>query len=148
MRARNRGPALLVLAAVCAAFAVFVAITGGIDSRIGGFPVRSRSWERPATIAVVLAAAGLFFLRHVLRGWLAAVARAVPAALVAWTLFASLWFGTYAAGGADSFGYLSEARLLGHGQLTDTMPDHAAFDWPEVPFTLTPLGYRRTGESD
>ena len=110
--------------------------------------MRSRSWERPATIAVVLAVAGLFLLRQSMRASLPAVARAVPAALVGWVLFASLWFGTYAAGGADSFGYLSQARLLAHGRLTDTMPGHANFDWPEVPFTLTPLGYTRVGESD
>jgi hypothetical protein len=148
MKQGRRGRTLLILAAVCAVFAGFVAATGGIDTRIGSLPVRSRSWERPATFAVVLALAGLFLLRHALRGWLVAAARLVPAALVAWTLFASLWFGTYAAGGADSYGYVSQAELLAHGRLTDTMPEHSRFDWPEVPFTLTPLGYTRTGESD
>ena len=42
-------------------------------------------------------------------------------------------FGTYAAGGADSFGYISQAELLAHGRLTDTMPSHPAFDWPDIP---------------
>jgi len=148
MKHGNRGRTLLILAAVCAVFAGFVAATGGIDTRIGSIPVRSRSWERPATFAVVLALAGLFQLRHALRGWLFAAVRLVPAALVAWALFASLSFGTYAAGGADSYGYVSQAQLLVHGRLTDTMPEHSRFDWPEVPFTLTPLGYTRTGESD
>ncbi len=58
-------------------------------------------------------------------------------------MFAALCFGTYAAGGADSFGYLSQAELFAQGRLTGTMPRHEGFDWPEVPATLTPLGYTR-----
>ena len=69
-------------------------------------------------------------------------------ALVIWAFAAALWFGTYAAGGADSFGYLSQARLFAHGRLTDTMPRHEGFDWPDVPATLTPLAYTRNSVPD
>ena len=68
--------------------------------------------------------------------------------LVAWALFAALCFGTYAAGGADSFGYLSQAQLFAQGRLTDTMPRHEGFDWPDVPATLTPLAYTRNAVPD
>ena len=54
----------------------------------------------------------------------------------------------YAAGGADSFGYLSQAQLFAHGRLTDTMPRHEGFDWPDVPATLTPLAYTRNAVPD
>ena len=47
MTVRRRGAVLLTLALVAALFALFVALTGGIDTRIGGIAVRSRSWERP-----------------------------------------------------------------------------------------------------
>jgi hypothetical protein len=144
----NRGELLLVLAAVSAVFAVFVGATGGVDTRLAGIAIRSRSWERPATVAALLGIAGFYFSRHRLRSWAPAAARAIVPALVLWALFVALWFGTYAAGGADSFGYLSQAQLFAHGRLTDTMPRHDGFDWPDVPATLTPLAYTRNAVPD
>jgi hypothetical protein len=143
-----RGELLLVLAAICAGFAVFVAATGGVDTRLAGIAIRSRSWERPAAIAAVLGMAGLYSARDALRSWAPGAARLTVPALLTWVLFAAFWFGTYAAGGADSYGYLSQARLLAHGRLTDTMPRHDAFDWPDVPATLTPLAYTRNTVPD
>ena len=69
MTRRPRGALLLLLAGVAAVFAAFVAATGGIDTRIAGIAVRSRSWERPATVAFVLALAGLYAVRQTLRSW-------------------------------------------------------------------------------
>ena len=148
MTRRPRGALLLLLAGIVSAFAAFVAATGGIDTRIAGIAVRSRSWERPATVALVLALAGLYAVRHTLRQWGSLASRAVVPVLVGWALFAGLCFGTYAAGGADSFGYLSQAQLFARGRLTDTMPRHPAFDWPDVPATLTPLAYTRNAVPD
>ena len=148
MTRRPRGALLLLLAGVVAVFAAFVAATGGIDTRIAGIAVRSRSWERPATVAFVLALAGLYAVRQTLRHLGPLATRAVVPVLVAWALFAGLCFGTYAAGGADSFGYLSQAQLLARGRLTDTMPRHEGFDWPDVPATLTPLAYTRNAVPD
>jgi hypothetical protein len=148
MTRRPRGALLLLLAGVVAVFAAFVAATGGIDTRIAGIAVRSRSWERPATVAVVLALAGLYAVRQTLRHLVPLATRAVVPMLVAWAMFAALWFGTYAAGGADSFGYLSQAQLFAQGRLTGTMPRHEGFDWPDVPATLTPLAYTRNAVPD
>jgi hypothetical protein len=139
---------LLLLAGVVAAFAAFVAATGGIDTRIAGIAVRSRSWERPATVALILALAGLYAVRRSLGQWGPLASRAVAPMLVVWARFAGLCFGTYAAGGSDSFGYLSQAQLFARGRLTDTMPRHAGFDWPDVPATLTPLAYTRNAVPD
>src|SRR5687767_9001628 len=58
------GSTFFLLAALAAVFAAFVALTGGIDTTLFGIPVRSRSWERPATVATVLAGAGLFVFRR------------------------------------------------------------------------------------
>jgi hypothetical protein len=148
MTRRPRGAVLLLLAGAAAAFAAFVAATGGIDTRIAGIAIRSRSWERPATVALVLALAGLYAVRHRLYRWSFPASRAVVPVLVAWALLAGLGFGTYAAGGADSYGYLSQAQLFARGRLTDMMPRHPGFDWPDVPATLTPLAYTRNGVPD
>jgi len=50
-------------------------------------------------------------------------------------------FGTFAASGADPYGYLSEANLLLAGQLRSPQ-DLADAPWPEPLWTLSPLGYR------
>jgi hypothetical protein len=142
----RRGPLLLTFALLVALFALFVALTGGIDTRIGGIAVRSRSWERPATIAGALTVAGLFVLRRSLAGIPARVFTVLPVLAVLWTAAAAFGFGTYAAGGADSFGYISQAELLAHGRLTETMPSNPAFDWPDIPGTLTPLAFTRGPE--
>jgi Dolichyl-phosphate-mannose-protein mannosyltransferase len=62
--------------------------------------------------------------------------------IVAWV------FSTNAAGGADSYGYVSQAELLAHGRLTDRIPLDPAFTWPDVPATMTPLGYTRGTSQD
>ena len=139
----RRASTLLLLGLIATLFAVFVALTGGIDTRIAGVAVRSRSWERPAAAAVVLLGAGLFFVRHLFTGVPARLFRALPVLIVLWGAVAAFAFGTYAAGGADSFGYISQAELLAHGRLTDTVPSHPAFDWPDIAATLTPLAFTR-----
>jgi hypothetical protein len=90
MTRRPRGALLLLLAGVVAVFAAFVAATGGIDTRIAGIAFRSRSWERPATVAVVLALAGLYAVRRTLRSWGPLASRFVAPVLVAWAMFAAL----------------------------------------------------------
>ena len=140
---QRRATAFLLLAFLAALFAVFVALTGGIDTRIAGVAVRSRSWERPAAVALVLLGLALFVVRHRFAGVPAKLFRALPALIILWGTVAAFAFGTYAAGGADSFGYISQAELLAHGRLTDTMPSHPAFDWPDIGVTLTPLAFTR-----
>jgi hypothetical protein len=139
----RRAATLLLLGLIAALFAVFVGLTGGIDTRIAGVAVRSRSWERPATVAIALLGAGLFFVRHLFAGVPTRLFRVLPALTLLWGAVAAFAFGTYAAGGADSFGYISQAELLAHGRLTDTMPSHPAFDWPDIAVTLTPLAFTR-----
>jgi 4-amino-4-deoxy-L-arabinose transferase-like glycosyltransferase len=69
--------------------------------------------------------------------------KVLPVLIVLWGGMSALVFGTYAAGGADSFGYISQAELMAHGRLTERMPSHPAFNWPDVPATLTPLAFTR-----
>jgi hypothetical protein len=58
---------------------------------------------------------------------------------VAWLGIA---FGSRAAGGADSFGYVSEAYLWLQGDLVVADPLMRAVPWPHREMTLTPLAYR------
>jgi 4-amino-4-deoxy-L-arabinose transferase-like glycosyltransferase len=138
--------------ALTAAYAVAVAVTGGFKVHLAGFRFSSQSWQRPATIAAIGAAA------------VAAAARARIAAASAhlgaraqssrgsswivllaaiWTLSVGIGFGTFASGGADSYGYVAQARLLAHGKLTDTIPVSREYQWPNVEYTLTPLGFTK-----
>ena len=143
---------LLVLTVAAAALAVAVWWTGGFSVRIAGVQVRSRSWVRPAVVA--LAGAALFIALErarvagaLARAWDAAesprIAGAMAVLAMAWTLTAGIVFSTFAAGGADSYGYISQARLLVQGRLTDTVPVRPSFTWPDVEATLTPLGFNQ-----
>ena len=149
----SRGTALLLAAGVAGAFACFIALTGGIDTRVAGIPLRSRSWERPAVLATLLLVAGLFSRRRVL--WALATRTAHLAAVAARRLAGgvalaaacgagviALATGTFVAGGADSYGYVSQAELFVQGRVTDSLPRSRAFSWPNVAYTLAPLGYK------
>lgn len=153
-RVRTRAAVALLLAAgACALLAGFIVFTGGVSLRLAGIPLRARSWERPALLAAVAALAALVMLRSQIRSWIRAVLltlrppgerqqRVLVGLAVASTAALSLAFGTYVAGGSDSFGYVSQARLFASGRLVETHPSHAAFTWPSVSATFAPLGYR------
>lgn len=144
-------PWLLAVTLIAAGYAVVIAATGGFNIEVAGVRLRSRSWARPALLAGTAAAV----LALVARARLAALwtqatragqttrfASALTIAATAWTLAAGIRFGTYASGGADSYGYVGQARLLAQGRLTDTVPTSADYVWPDVEMTLTPLGFR------
>ena len=142
----------IALVAITGTYAAIVAVTGGFKVSIAGFRLSSHSWLRPALVAaagaVVLAIAARAQIVAALRrlstvlessrhaGWLAA-------ATAVWTLSIGIGFGTFASGGADSYGYVGQARLFAHGKLTDTIPVSPDYQWPNVEYTLTPLGFTK-----
>jgi hypothetical protein len=147
---RPRAFLLLGLATGLGLFAGFVALTGGIDVRLAGVPLRSRSWERPAVLAALAALPAAVGLRRDIASgvrWILAAAprvhRFVAVAAVCWAGVAAIEFGTFAVGGSDSYGYVSQAELLARGRLVEVVPRNPAFTWPDVPTTLTPLAYKR-----
>ena len=130
-RVTRGSPGCWPLTAAAAALTVAVWWTGGFSVRIAGIRVRSHSWVRPAIVALAGAALLIWLARARIAGALArawrrggipAFAGALAAARMAWTLAAGIGFGTFAIGGADSYGYVGQARLLAHGRLTDTFP--------------------------
>jgi dolichyl-phosphate-mannose-protein mannosyltransferase len=140
------------LVGVAALYAAAVALTGGFKINVGGVRFSSHSWERPA----IVAAAGSILLAIAARSRIAAlsrrvglaidavsVSRVVVAAAVASALASGIGFGTFANGGADSYGYVGQARLFADGKLTDTIPISPEYPWPDVDYTLTPLGFTK-----
>jgi 4-amino-4-deoxy-L-arabinose transferase-like glycosyltransferase len=67
----------------------------------------------------------------------------IPAAAVALLVFVlGIKYGAFAAGGSDSYGYLSQARLWAEGRsLHEVQPLASVLPWPRALDTLTPLGY-------
>jgi hypothetical protein len=66
----------------------------------------------------------------------------VALALALATAILGLQFGTFAAGGADSYGYVSQADLWLEGRLIVDEPLADKAEWRNANWTLTPLGYR------
>ena len=64
------------------------------------------------------------------------IALAVVAAAIGWR------FGTFTAGGSDSYGYVSQADLWLKGSLIIDQPLHDEFSWRWANWTLSPLGYK------
>ena len=58
------------------------------------------------------------------------------------TFYAGVHWGSTTAGGADSYGYVSEAGLFLNRQLTVQHPIMRDSPWPNAPDTWAPLGYR------
>ena len=63
-------------------------------------------------------------------------------ALAGLTLALGLRFGAHTAGGADSYGYVSQADLWLDGTLIVDQPLHDQVSWRYANWTLSPLGYR------
>jgi hypothetical protein len=71
------------------------------------------------------------------------LSRPIAIAAAIWAVAIGIGFGTFANGGADSYGYVGQARLLAEGRLTDTIPISRDYQWPNVDYTLTPLGFTK-----
>ena len=142
---------LVAAVTIVMGYALAIALTGGFTVQVAGLRLRSHSWVRPALLATAGAVALALMARaRVVAMWVGVsylvesgrFARRVAVTATAWALAAGVGFGTFANGGADSYGYVGQARLLAHGHLTDTIPLSADFDWPDVEATFTPLGFR------
>ena len=116
----RRASVFWLIGAALLVYSVAIAATGGVDVTIAGVRVRSRTWQRPATLGALcllaVAVSDRRRARSVSRDLVASAARgldaawtnlsppAVAVAASAWTLVAGLVFSTYIAGGADSSG--------------------------------------------
>lgn len=147
--------ALAALIALAALWALAVAFTGGFDLRSSGIPFRSTDPYRPILIAAVLALVYAAAFRresrtHVdwlderLTGLAALLERRgglVALALSALVLVLGYVYGGHAAGGSDSYGYISQADLWIARDLVVEQPIVGQVPWGDARWTFTPLGY-------
>ncbi len=148
---QNRWVRWLILAtALAGIYAGAVAWSGGFTLRVGGVRMRSHSWLRPALAALAGSVVLVYFARAHVTTFITAVSRALESARAAtvlaagsalWAFAAGIAFGTFAIGGADSYGYVGQARLFARGHLIDTVPVSPDYTWPDVAGTFTPLGF-------
>jgi hypothetical protein len=146
---------LLAAAALATILALWAWLTGGFRVHVLGVPVSVRGEHRAAFIALALASIGLF-LHPTLRRRLVALAASsriplprlstlpLPIVLAASALLLGLALahGSRAAGGADPYGYVSQADLWRAGSLRIHQPFAAAIPWPNGEWTFAPLGYK------
>jgi hypothetical protein len=145
---------LLGLIAVSAAVTLGVLLFGRLEWRVGETTVfRSRDLLRPSIALVLFTLVYAWidrtsFARNVDRAVRASRTAAPVIALfgAAAIFWLALHYGTFAAGGADSYGYLSQASYWLGGDLPFDHPIAAKLPWPNADWTVSPLGYRPADE--
>lgn len=141
-------PLLTTVALLGAALTAWILVTGGVRFSLFGIDVRATDPYRPLAIAI-----GALALRVFIGGaaslWADIVSvrrtvtpRAITIGLIAVTVAAGVLKGSDIAGGADSYGYISQADLWLNGPLVIAQPDAARVPWPDGQSTFAPLGYR------
>ena len=139
-----------VLAALLPVWAVVAFFTGGVGWMIGPIRISSRQPLRPFVIGLALA--GWYIWRYPRAEreadgrWLHdGVSRALPFAVplaVALAVYLGVHYGSFAAAGSDSYGYLSQARLWLSGLPRVEQPWVQDFAWRNREWIFAPLGYR------
>jgi len=140
--------ALYVIAWTAALWAGAAARTGGVSWMIGPIRVSSRQPLRIALVAI--AAAGYYAWRFtraehdadasVFETWLRRVSIGIPVLAVLFATVVGFHYGSFAAGGSDSYGYVSQADLWLRGKLRIEQPWVDEMSWPNRGFTFSPLG--------
>lgn len=141
---------LFVTAATTAlSIAIVVSITGGFTIDAGPLHLSAHRVVPPLAVAVTICILAAWFNRARFVSAAAAIAarlhtHAAAVAVVCAALTAALGvaFGTYAASGADAGGYISQARLLAHGDVAFHEPLVQQVAWPDAAWTFAPLGFR------
>ena len=123
MNVRNRLRGVLFAGMLIAvALAAWITVIDGIQLRFAGVVLRSRDALRPLLVALLLLGVYATSCRDAFASDIARIARAwsrvavAIAVACAIALTATAWrWGTHAAGGADSFAYISQAYGWLHG---------------------------------
>ena len=144
---------MLVCFCLTLGWAIWLFGAGGFDGTILGIRVRSNN-PRRVLLASACALVGYFAAGGSVRvsPFFNAVARArtmferrpgwVAAAIAAAAVVLAMVQGTRIAGGADAYGYVSQADLWLAQDLKVPQPWVAQVPWPNSLWTFTPLGYR------
>jgi hypothetical protein len=151
---RRRRRFLLAIAGCALAMATVVVAGGGFTASFAGvlFQVH-RPWPLLGAALLAAAAAGVAAARSGGIGTLLCDAQAawagrtrvapwIAACAAAAALIVGLVWGTWSAGSADAYGYVSQALSWTRGELRSQQPLAAAVPWRDAEWTLSPLGYR------
>jgi len=139
-----------VLASLLPVWALVAFFTGGVGWTIGPLRISSRQPLRPLLIGLAMAA---FYVWKYLAAeremdgrwsyrW---AARALPFGVpiaAALAFYMGVHYGSFVAGGSDSYGYLSQARMWLHGLPRVEQPWVQDFAWKDRVWLFSPLGYR------
>ncbi|MCM3879412.1 MAG: glycosyltransferase family 39 protein [Vicinamibacterales bacterium] len=141
---------IYLIACLAPVWAVIAFVTDGFSFRIGPLNVKATEPIRPLVIG---AAATVFyawrysghdidaFWRRIFTFITRAAVVATPA-VVCLGAFIGIYYGSFTAGGSDSYGYVSQAQLWLKGSLRIEQPWVQEFSWPYREWTFAPLGYR------
>jgi hypothetical protein len=140
--------ALLPAAILALVWAEVVTVTGGIDGQVAGIAIRARSASRPLLIGLVLLGLYVALNRDAIVRLSERIAvffeRAALPIAVATSITLSglaLQFNSFTAGGADSYGYVSEAHGWATGELPEPIPLPVVLPFPTGDMMQIPLGY-------
>jgi hypothetical protein len=151
-RARLRA-VLLTIAIATLLWTVWITFSGGFITTIAGLRIRSNNPQR-VLLFTALALGGYLMLGGVVPfARLAGAARRSATAVAAHpgtiavllaisSALVAIASSTRMAGGADAYGYVSQAELWLQGDLEVRQPWVAEVPWPDAMWTFTPLGYR------
>jgi hypothetical protein len=132
------------------AWTVAVAVAGRVDPRPLGLPVLARTPWPTAVVGATVLAVALALRRRGIAGDLdaigAVVSRRAPALALALIISLSsglvaVRFGTFAAGGSDSYCYVEQAERWAAGTMLAPLEPGFRADWPEAALSLTPTGF-------
>lgn len=141
---------LYLLASFAPAWAIIAIFTGGVGWVVGPLRLSSRDPVRPLLVGLVAAA---YFAWRCSPGeraaegrWLAALLRRMRPLAVALIILLGcaigVLYGSFAAAGSDSYGYVSQARLWFDGTVRVPQPLVEQVSWPNREWVFTPMGYR------
>ena len=141
---------LYVLACLLPVWAVVAFFTGGVGWMLGPIRISSRQPFRPLIIGLAIAGWYVWKFSRAEREadglWLHRwAARALPFTVplvILLGLYIAVHYGSFAAGGSDSYGYLSQARFWLSGIPRVEQPWVQDFSWPNREWVFSPLGYR------
>jgi hypothetical protein len=147
---------LLGAACTAAVWAGALALFGGFKGRILGIVIRSNNPDRALALAAIALAGYVVAGGGIRRETVRRLARAgsgvvhavtkrpglVAAALAVTVAITAAAGSTRIAGGADAYGYVSQADLWLAGDLAIKQPWVAEVPWPHAEWSFSPLGYR------
>jgi hypothetical protein len=146
---------LYAVACVAPAWAVITVVLDGVVLQAGRIRIASTEPVRPLVTAAVALAIYLWRTSREdvtadaawLTRWFRYLVKAATPLVILLGCAVAVMYGSFTAGGADSYGYVSQAALWLGGDLHIEQPIVEQVSWPFAAWTFTPLGYRPVSDA-